>query len=106
MKRFGGNGRKNLRIRWTEAASKDLDSIEEYISQDDPAAAIRQILRIIDVVEETLAVTPTVGRKGRIRNTMEFYITGTPYIVAYRLKEDVLEVLRVMHGARRWPKKM
>ncbi len=95
-----------MRIHWTDAASKDLDSIEEYIRQDNPRAAIRQVLRIVDTVEQTLSAAPAIGKPGRIANTREFYVTGTPYIVAYRIKENTLEVLRVIHGARQWPKKM
>jgi toxin ParE1/3/4 len=95
-----------LRIRWTKDASKDLESIEEYIRQDNPWAAVQQVLRVIDAVEQSLAENPRIGRPGRVSNTREFYVTGTPYIAAYRIIEDTLEVLRVIHGARRWPKKM
>jgi len=30
-------------------------------------------------------------------------VSGTPYIVPYRVRGEVLEVLRVLHGAMRWP---
>jgi toxin ParE1/3/4 len=26
-----------------------------------------------------------------------------PYVIAYRVKRGVLQILRVLHGARRWP---
>lgn len=34
----------------------------------------------------------------------ELVVTGTPYIVVYRLREKV-EILAVVHGARDWPKR-
>ncbi|MGD0164161.1 MAG: type II toxin-antitoxin system RelE/ParE family toxin [Candidatus Sulfotelmatobacter sp.] len=33
-------------------------------------------------------------------------ISRTPYIVAYRIQGDSVRVLRVLHGARRWPDDM
>jgi toxin ParE1/3/4 len=43
------------------------------------------------------------GRPGRWPGTRELIIPGTPYIVPYRVKGPVVEILRVFHGARRWP---
>ena len=80
-----------MQIRWTKAASKDLDSIEEYIRKDNPKAAIKQVLRVINAVEKRLARSPKMGKPGRCANTRELYVTGTPYIVAYRITGDVLE---------------
>ena len=42
-----------MKIRWTKAASDDLDSIENYIWQDNPKAAVRQVLRILKAVKKT-----------------------------------------------------
>ena len=95
-----------MQIQWTKAASNDLDSIEDYIWQDNPKAAVRQVLRIIDAVENNLSSNPWMGRAGRLPNTREFVITATPYIVIYRVKNKALEIIRVIHGARKWPPKM
>jgi plasmid stabilization system protein ParE len=35
--------------------------------------------------------------------TRELVIPRTPYIVPYRFQRAVIQVLRVYHGARRWP---
>ncbi len=29
---------------------------------------------------------------------------GTPYLIPYRVRDNRLEILRIYHGARRWPK--
>jgi toxin ParE1/3/4 len=50
-----------------------------------------------------LIVHPESGRPGRRNGTRELAVARTPYLVAYRLKSDVIEVLRVMHGRQRWP---
>ena len=46
-----------------------------------------------------------MGRPGRVPKTRELVVSGTPYLVIYRVKNDRLEVLRVFHGARQWPQK-
>jgi toxin ParE1/3/4 len=92
-----------LQIQWTEAAEGDLDAIERYIACDKPSAAIRQVLRIIKAVEQTLPKMPFLGRPGRVPGTREMVISGTPYIVAYRVKHNTLQILRVIHSARKWP---
>jgi toxin ParE1/3/4 len=67
----------------------------------DPAAAERTIRHI---VEQTSGLTfyPRIGRSGGVEGTRELVISNTPYIVIYRIRERV-EILRVRHGAQRWP---
>jgi addiction module RelE/StbE family toxin len=91
-----------LRIRWTRRAARDLEAIEAYIETDDPQAAARVVLRILDRVEQ-LGARPHLGRQGRVEGTRELVIVGLPYIVPYRVRGNVLEVLRVLHAAMRWP---
>ena len=50
-----------------------------------------------------LPTWPHRGRPGRWPGTRELIIPGTPYIVPYRVKGDLVEILRILHGARRWP---
>ena len=38
-----------------------------------------------------------------VPGTRELVVPRTAYIVPYRVREDVVEILRVLHGARRWP---
>jgi toxin ParE1/3/4 len=44
-----------------------------------------------------------MGRQGRCAGTRELVIARTPYIVAYRIERLAVVVLRVLHGAQRWP---
>ena len=46
---------------------------------------------------------PHTGQPGRVSDTRELVITATPYVAPYRVTEGVIEILAVMHGARRWP---
>ncbi|MCM5555213.1 type II toxin-antitoxin system RelE/ParE family toxin [Pleomorphomonas sp. NRK KF1] len=89
-------------IRWTKRAVRRLDQIGAHITADDPAAAARVVARIITGVER-LADHPAIGRVGRIRETRELVFADIPYIVPYRVQTSSIEVLTVMHTARKWP---
>jgi toxin ParE1/3/4 len=91
-----------VRIRWLRLARNDLHHVRGYIAQDHPSAAeivSRRILRAV----ETLAEFPERGRLERVSGTRELVVPRTPFIVAYRWQADTIEIIRVIHGARRWP---
>lgn len=90
-----------MRIIWTEAAQHNLKQIEKYISENN-SAALNSISKIIKRVG-MLADNPAIGRNGRIFNTRELIITGTPYIVPYRVRNEQIEILSVLHSKMQWP---
>lgn len=91
-----------MKIQWTRGASQNLKQIEQYIAKDNPNAAIDTVLNIIKSIE-MLSNNPLIGRVGRIFDTRELIIKGTPFIVPYRVKANNIEILRVFHSARQWP---
>jgi toxin ParE1/3/4 len=91
-----------MRIAWTEPALRDLAFAREYIARDNSLAANQQIDRVFGAVAGLLRF-PEIGRPGRRGGTRELAISRTPYLVAYRLRGDTIEILRVMHGRQRWP---
>jgi toxin ParE1/3/4 len=92
-----------MNILWSPEAVQDVIALRAYIGEDNSAAAQRTALRIVETVEQLLAANPEIGRPGRVPGTRELIVARTPYIVPYRLHRDTLEILRVFHGARRWP---
>ena len=93
-----------MRVRWLKRALKNLDEEAEYIARDNPPAAARIVERIATSVDR-LATHPASGRPGRVPGTRELVISGTPYIVPYRVRDETVEILRVFHAARKWPEK-
>jgi toxin ParE1/3/4 len=91
-----------VRLKWARAASQDPESVERYISRDNPAAAIDTVLEIIRRVE-ILAEHPGMGRPGRVEGTRELVLGGLPYVVPYIHQGDTVIILRVLHGAMKWP---
>jgi toxin ParE1/3/4 len=51
----------------------------------------------------TLAELHERGRPGRKVGTRELIFTGLPYLAIYRVRGDTLEILRILHGAQKWP---
>jgi toxin ParE1/3/4 len=91
-----------VRVRWLRTALANLNAEAEYIAGDNPAAALRVVTAITTAVDQ-LANHPAVGRTGRVPGTRELVVADTPYIIPYRVHSGAVEILRVFHGARRWP---
>jgi toxin ParE1/3/4 len=92
-----------MTILWSPEAIEDLTSLQAYIAEDNPAAARGVVLNIIYNIEQLLPNHPQMGRPGRVPGTRELVIPKTPFIVPYRLQRNIIQILRVYHGARRWP---
>lgn len=90
------------KIEWSIPALHDLTSAGEYISQDDPKAARRMASRVKEAVEY-LRNHPNLGRPGRLADTKELVVSGTPFIVIYWVKNGGIQILRLLHHAQRWP---
>jgi toxin ParE1/3/4 len=92
-----------MNIVWSPEAIEDLVSLRAYVAEDNPAAARRIVLRIIEVIELLLPYNPHSGRPGRVPGTRELIIPRTPYVVPYRVQRNTLQILRIYHSARLWP---
>jgi toxin ParE1/3/4 len=91
-----------VRVNWLRAERANLIAVSEYISQDNPDAAAKTVAAIVRAVE-ALEHFPALGRPGRISGTRELVVSGTPYIVPYRVRGDVVQLIRIFHAARKWP---
>jgi addiction module RelE/StbE family toxin len=91
-----------LTIRWAPSALRDLHDLWQYIAIDNEAAANKTIAHIQAMVDG-LASHPYLGPMGRVLGTREMVILGTPFVVAYTVRGAEVDVVAVMHGARRWP---
>jgi len=90
-------------IVWLAGAIADRDAQLDYIAQDNPSAAIEQGDKVAGHVGK-LADYPKLGRVGRKKGTRELVISGTPFIVVYRIQgEETVQILRLLHGAQQWP---
>lgn len=93
-----------MEIIWRRAALADLKAIREFIAQDNPGAAAR-VHAAIQAAVDPLTNYPNLGRAGRVDGTRELIVVDLPYIIVYRLREDTVRVLAVIHTSRQWPRR-
>jgi toxin ParE1/3/4 len=93
-----------MEIIWRRAALNDLEAIREFIAQDNPEAA-RRVHAAIRAAVDPLGNYPNLGRAGRVDGTRELTVSGFPYIVAYRVAENQVRILSVIHASRQWPRR-
>jgi toxin ParE1/3/4 len=92
-----------MTIRWTRGATRQLAAAHAYTAADNPKSADRVVLQIAEAVK-LLGAHPNAAREGRVKGSRELVIVGTPYVVAYQIKDrNTIQVLAVLHGKRRWP---
>jgi addiction module RelE/StbE family toxin len=91
-----------VQVKWLRTALRNLDEEAAYIAADDPRAAQWVVERVLNAVE-MLATHPALGRPGRVPGTRELVVADTRYLVPYRVRGQVVEVLRVFHTSRRPP---
>jgi toxin ParE1/3/4 len=90
-------------IRWTKPAADDLTHICDYTEEHfGPQQARRAAVGIFDSVE-SLKALPNRGRPGRKLNTHEMSVSGLPFVIIYRVGENVVEIIRILHFAQKWP---
>lgn len=89
-------------VRPTRKALAHLDEEATSIAKQNPVAAAQIVKRIQSAVRQ-LADYPALGQPGRVPGTRELVISGTPYIIPYRVRGKTLEILRVLYSSRNWP---
>ncbi|SFJ90833.1 addiction module toxin, RelE/StbE family [Bosea sp. OK403] len=91
-----------MKLIWTPRAKDDLREVGHYIADFNPTAALT-LVRRLRLAAKTLADSPAIGRPGRVEETRELGVSGTSYILPYRVREGRVEILAALHAARDWP---
>ena len=85
-------------LTFSREAIEDLAAIQDYIGNQNPAAASRVAVQLLAACDR-LEYLPERGRPGFVAGTRE--ITGIwPYVIVYRIRFDGVEIIRVWHGAQ------
>ncbi|WP_397399869.1 type II toxin-antitoxin system RelE/ParE family toxin [Phenylobacterium sp.] len=85
-----------VQVVWSFRALADLAAIQGHIHQFRPLAAQRMAQRL-KLAGDSLAEHPERGRPvGELRELA----TVSPYLIRYRVRLDVVQIVRIRHGAR------
>jgi plasmid stabilization system protein ParE len=95
-----------VNVHWTEAALADLWAVEAYIGRHSQQYARGMVDRIFDrsaVLADHPLIGPVVTECGddAVRELFE-----DPYRIIYRVLEDQIDVVAVVHSARRLPRNL
>jgi toxin ParE1/3/4 len=95
----------NVPVLWQDDADADLDIILDHIETESPRGALTMALAIRQGADVLLSEYPKIGRRGRAAGTRELVIARTPFVVVYRVRQkpERVEIIRVLHGAQKWP---
>lgn len=94
------------RLRFSPVAEHDLAKISDDISA---AAGERVALRFMRGLETSLRNLEDFPRMGRPRPRIGAGVRSwafPPYVAFYRLNDDAVEVIRLIHGRRRITRKL
>lgn len=84
-----------MKIIWTDNAHHDLQGIKQYLLKQADASIMRSEAERIACAVLRLAQFPSSGRPGRVPDTREVVVP--PYVIPYRIRGDVVQVLNVFH---------
>lgn len=82
-------------------ARSDRAKIFDYISQDNPSAAL-DLDEEFDTKAEQLPAHPKLYKPGRIKGTREIVVRPN-YVMVYAIEGDVIAILRILHAAQKYP---
>lgn len=88
-----------MRLKVTRLAQTDVDQAHNYIALDNRSAAIRWVQRTKEQFK-FLAKNPGAGEaQDELRPGLRSYSYGS-YVIYFRVRGEVLEIVRVIHGRR------
>ena len=90
-----------MKIFWTPEALEDRAAIWNYISEENPNAAIR-LDTLFSRALEKLSEHPQIGRQGLITGTREL-IPHKNFRLVYEIDHDTVWILALVHVSRMWP---
>jgi addiction module RelE/StbE family toxin len=90
-----------MHITWMPQALDDLEDFGAYVACDSKRAAGVAVLAVLGSVKR-LALFPASGRPGRVAGTRELVVPHTPLVIPYRVKGELIQILRVQHTSQEW----
>jgi toxin ParE1/3/4 len=85
-----------MKVLYKRRALQHLQSIHNYISNDNPRAASNVVKAIAHSIER-LEAFPFSGRVGRVPGTRLLVVPNLPYIVVHRVTSGTVEIIAILH---------
>ncbi|TVX91516.1 type II toxin-antitoxin system RelE/ParE family toxin [Cohnella terricola] len=95
---------KRIQIKYLPSAEHDITEIIEYVSLDNPPAALN-LLNLFDESISILAYFPlsgTIPKDSRLHLLNYKMLVVQSYLVFYVVQNDFVEIRRVLHAKRKY----
>jgi plasmid stabilization system protein ParE len=89
-----------MTVIWGKKAFDDLDGIARYLAGQSPETAEKTIDRIQKAIS-LLSEFPNMGMKIDETGLHRLVISGTPYVIFYRLLPEHVSISGVFHTSQR-----
>ena len=87
-------------VKLTLRAEKDLSNIEEYLI--DYGEAFIKLMNRLNTCIKIIKNNPELGRAGKREGTREFFVHNTDYVIIYRIQNEILEIITILHTSRKY----
>ena len=91
-----------MKVRWASSARRDLVAAIDFLRSESPHSA-RVLAHRVDAQVDILRDYPLAGPVGRAPATRELFIPRTRYVAVYRVLNDEVSIIRLLHQAQEWP---
>jgi plasmid stabilization system protein ParE len=89
-----------MTIRWTEPAAESLQRIYAHTEVNTNGATASALVdALLDAVDR-LGFMPMMGRTAGENGARE--LVRPPYVIIYKIVEDVVNVINIVHGSQRF----
>ena len=92
--------RDNFLIVLSEDAARDLDDAWDYLTREESVKAADTTLREIAKAYNLLSAWPLLGRKRDNLSPGARSLPVNPYVIFYRVTEDIVRIIRILHQSR------
>ena len=92
-----------MKIVWTRRAEQHLRDAYRYWSSEKSEMAADVMLEYTVYPVELHYHNPEMDRPCRIAATRELTLKPLPFVLAYRIRRNKIEIAALLHGARKWP---
>ena len=95
-------------VRKKPQAERDIEECFVFIGEDNLDIAVRFLVAVEDSIEQ-IGRNPFIGKTcefkdSQIKNLRMWKVKGfTNYQIFYKIEENIIEIIRVLHGARDLP---
>jgi toxin ParE1/3/4 len=90
-----------MNIILSTKAKFNLKHIYNYIAKENVIGAKKTLDKLYNIIE-LIAQQPYIGIVGRVENTREFFIPQTNYFIIYKIENNNLYIMNVIHSARNY----